>query len=584
MLEKRGTIIKVAGPLVVARGLEGEKMFNLVRVSNQRLIGEIVALEKELTYIQVYEETAGLSCGEPVYSTGVPLSVELGPGLLNSIYDGIQRPLPLIEEKSGCYIERGIELPALNRQKKWKFTPFLKIGDIVEKGDILGEVLETETLKQRILVTNLRAKGKVKSIKPEGEYTIEGIIAEIEDEKGKLVQEKMYHTWPVRQRRPFKRKLGLSEIMVTGQRVIDTFFPLMKGGTGCVPGGFGTGKTIVQHQLAKWSDAEVIIFVGCGERGNEMTDLLLEFSKLKDPKTEQLLLARSVLIANTSNMPVAAREASIYTGITIAEYFRDMGYNVALIADSTSRWAEALREIAGRLEEMPGEEGYPTYLPSRTASFYERAGRVKCLGSKEREGSVAAIGAVSPPGGDFSEPVTQNTLRVTKVFWELDTSLAYQRHFPAISWLDSYSLYKRKTDNLLKKMVALDWSEINTKAMSLLQQEAKLQEIALLVGVESLAEKDKLTLQTAKSIREDFLIQNAFDEVDSFSSLKKQYLILKTIISFHQKIASLLEKGKKLQECDKDNVMRERISKLKYVSEDKLQEIEKFIEEIKKLE
>ena len=581
---KRGTIIKVAGPLVIAKGMEGEKMFNVVRVSEKKLIGEIVGLEKDLAYIQVYEDTAGLGCEEPVYSTGSALSVELGPGILGSIYDGIQRPLGLIEEKSGHYIKRGIEVAPLDHNKKWEFIPIVKEGQEIEAGDILGEVDETERFKHKILATGFSGKGKIKNIKNKGEYTIDENIAEIEKDSGEVLSVKMYHLWPVRQRRPFGEKLSLSEIMTTGQRVIDTFFPLMKGGTACVPGPFGAGKTVVQHQLSKWADSDIVIFVGCGERGNEMTDLLIEFSELKDPRTGQLLLERSVLVANTSNMPVAAREASIYTGITIAEYFRDMGYNVSLTADSTSRWAEALREMSGRLEEMPGEEGYPAYLGSRTASFYERSGRVKCLGLKDRIGSVTVIGAVSPPGGDFSEPVTQATLRSTKVFWELDESLAHKRHFPAINWLDSYSLYKDEANDFFGKEISSDWKEMNARAMVLLQDEAKLQEIALLVGTESLAEKDKLILGTAKSLREDFLIQNAFDEIDSFTSLKKQYLMLKAILSFHKKANLLLEDEKELKDIDKGGAIKEKIAKTKYVAEDKIDEIENIIEEIGEME
>jgi len=584
MLHKQGTIIKVAGPLVVAKGMEGEKMFNVVRVSDKNLIGEIVALKKDLAYIQVYEDTYEIGCGEPVYSTGEPLSIELGPGLLGSIYDGIQRPLDLLEKKLGHYITRGIDIPGLDHEKKWEFTPVVKIEDEIEPGDILGTINETKNLKHRILAAGFIGKGKIKNIKNQGQYTIDQEIAEIENEQGKIIKIKMYQKWPVRQPRPFKEKIALSKMMITGQRVIDAFFPLMKGGTACCPGPFGAGKTILQHALAKWSDADIIIFVGCGERGNEMTDLLTEFAKLKDPRTGQMLLERSVLVANTSNMPVAAREASIYTGITIAEYFRDMGYDIALTADSTSRWAEALREMSGRLEEMPGEEGYPAYLASRTASFYERAGQVRCLGTKERQGSVTIIGAVSPPGGDFSEPVTQSTLRTTKVFWELNESLAHKRHFPAINWLNSYSLYRKEANKFFEKEITKDWIAMNTEAMDLLQKEAKLREIALLVGIESLVEKDKLILQTAKSIREDFLIQNAFDEIDSYTCLKKQYLMLKIILTFFHKAQSLLKKEIILKDIDKDNVLKEKIAKMKYVPENRIKEIEELIEEINKIE
>lgn len=577
-MEKVGKIIKIAGPLVVANNMEGAKMFEVVKVANKKLIGEIISLKENLAFIQVYEDTTGIACGEPVFRTGEALAVELGPGLLSSIYDGIQRPLNLIEEKIGSFIERGVEIPGLDRQRKWYFKPSMKEGQEIERGDILGMVNE-EGLEHRILVPPFLKKGKIIKIKNEGEYTIEETIAEVKTED-KIVGLKMYHKWPVRQKRPVKKELVPDEILVTGQRVIDSLFPIMKGGTACLPGPFGAGKTVVQHQLAKWANAEVIVFVGCGERGNEMADVLIEFSKLKDPKTKKLLLKRSILIANTSNMPVAAREASIYTGITIAEYFRDMGYNVALMADSTSRWAEALREISGRMEEMPGEEGYPTYLPSRIASFYERAGKMLCLGRDERIGSVSVIGAVSPPGGDFSEPVTQSTLRVTKVFWALDDTLANKRHFPAINWLNSYSLYKTRAEEFLNEEINPEFSELTRNVQKFLQEEARLQEIVSLVGAESLSEKDKLTLEIAKSIREDFLIQNAFDEVDTFSTLKKQYLMLRAIFAFEKKARGLIEKGYKLREIDKEGKLKEKIARLKYVPEENLGEIEKVIKEI----
>jgi len=577
-MEKTGKIIKISGPLVVAEGVPGVKMFEVVKVSERRLIGEVINIKEDKAFIQVYEDTSGISCGEPVFPTGELLSVELGPGLLNSIYDGIQRPLNLIAQKTGAFIERGVEVPALDREKKWHFKPFLAPGEKIEKGDILGEVKEGD-FSHKILVPPFLEKGILKEIKEEGEYSIEEEICKVETEKG-VTSLKMYHKWPVRRKRPVKKEIVPDEILVTGQRVIDSLFPLVKGGTACIPGPFGAGKTVLQHQLAKWTDADIIIFIGCGERGNEMADVLIEFSKLKDPRTKRFLLERSVLIANTSNMPVAAREASIYTGITIAEYFRDMGYDVALMADSTSRWAEALREISGRMEEMPGEEGYPSYLASRTSAFYERAGKMVCLGRDERKGSVSVIGAVSPPGGDFSEPVTQSTLRVTKVFWGLDDSLANRRHFPAINWLNSYSLYRLRVGEILAKKINPEFPELINLAQKTLQEEAKLQEIVSLVGKEGLSEKDKLLLEIAKSIREDFLIQNAFDEIDTFSSLQKQYLILKTIFTFEKKAKELIEGGKKLEEIDKEGKIKEKIGRLKYIPEEKLKEIEEVIKEI----
>ncbi len=577
-MEKEGKIIKIAGPLVVATNMEGAKIFEVVKVSEKKLIGEIISLKENVAFIQVYEETTGIACGEPVFKTNESLLVELGPGLLGSIYDGIQRPLNLIEKMVGAFIERGIEIPSLNREKIWHFKPLLKEGEEIESGDILG-VVDEEGFEHRILVPPFVKKGLLKMIKPEGDYNIEEIIAKVETKEGE-VNLKMYQKWPVRQKRPVKKELVPDELLVTGQRVIDSLFPIMKGGTACVPGPFGAGKTVIQHQLAKWVDADVIVFVGCGERGNEMADVLIEFSKLKDPKTKRLLLKRSVLVANTSNMPVAAREASIYTGITIAEYFRDMGYNVALIADSTSRWAEALREISGRMEEMPGEEGYPTYLPSRIASFYERAGKMICLGKDNRIGSVSIIGAVSPPGGDFSEPVTQSTLRVTKVFWALDDALANKRHFPAINWLISYSLYKERVEEFLREKVSPEFPELIKLAQKFLQEEAKLQEIVTLIGAESLSEKDKLILEIAKSVREDFLIQNAFDEVDTFSSLKKQYLMLKAIFAFERKARELIERGLKLKEIEGLERLKEKIARLKYLPEENLNELEEVIKEI----
>ncbi len=574
MTEKIGKIIKVSGPLVVASGMKNAQMYEVVKVSEKKLIGEIIELKGDTASIQVYEETSGLGPGEPVYQTGKPLSVELGPGLLKSIYDGIQRPLNLIREVSGDYITRGIEVPALSREKKWKFIPKVKPGQDVSEGDILGEVSETDLITHKIMVPS-GIFGKIEDIKS-GEYTIEEPIAKV---SGKDIS--MKQVWPIRQPRPIKEKLLPTEPLVTGQRVIDAFFPVVKGGTACVPGPFGSGKTVVQHQLAKWADADIILFIGCGERGNEMTDVLQEFPELIDPKSGRPLMERTVLIANTSNMPVAAREASVYTGITIAEYFRDMGYKVALMADSTSRWAEALREMSGRLEEMPGEEGYPAYLGSRTASFYERAGYVKCIGSDERTGSLTVIGAVSPPGGDLSEPVTQNTLRVVKVFWGLDAQLAYRRHFPAINWLSSYSLYSDDINEYTRNNFGQDWPEMRKEAMNLLQQEAKLDEIVRLVGVESLSQKEQLVLDTAKSLREDFLHQNAFDDIDTYTSPKKMYWILKAILSFHIEALSGLESGKALKNLVNLKV-KEKIAKSHMTKEEDIDELKKLPEEIKK--
>lgn len=574
-----GIIKKVSGPLVVGQGIKEAKIYDLAKISEKKLIGEIIRIKGNEAAIQVYEETSGVGPGEPVFLEGKPMTVELGPGLISSIYDGIQRPLNVIREKFGDYITRGVEVPGLDREKKWDFKAKVKKGAEVETGDILGTIQETTIIEHRLMVPP-GLKGKIKEIK-NGKFTIEDVIATIETESG-LKKIKMYQEWPIRESRPVEERLVPKEPLVTGQRVIDTFFPVAKGGTACVPGPFGSGKTVVQHQLAKWADADIIIFIGCGERGNEMADVLLEFPHLIDPHSGEPLMKRTVLIANTSNMPVAAREASVYTGITIAEYFRDMGYKVALMADSTSRWAEALREISGRLEEMPGEEGYPAYLGSRTAGFYERAGEVVCLGKEGRIGSLAVIGAVSPPGGDFSEPVTQNTLRVTKVFWALDDNLASQRHFPALNWLSSYSLYAEGTEEFFKKNVGPDFPFLRTKAMELLQEEAKLQEIVRLVGVESLSDNDQLILLIARSIREDFLQQNAFDEVDTYTSLKKQYLMLKTIISFYQKGLELLKTGKKITDIS-SLPLKEKIAKLKFVPENKLKEIEKILEEIRTL-
>jgi len=575
---KEGKIIKVSGPLVVASGMSGAKMYEVVKVSTKKLIGEIIRLKGDQAYIQVYEETSGLGPGEPVYRTEKPMSVDLGPGLLTSIYDGIQRPLSGLVKEAGEYITRGIIVPALDPQKKWDFKTDKKAGDKVVAGDILGAVKETSLISHKIMVPPTLAKGTLKNIKT-GLHTVEEVIAEVTDEEGKIHKLTMVQTWPIRQPRPFTDKLIPTEPLITGQRVIDTFFPVTKGGTACVPGPFGSGKTVVQHQLAKWADADIIIFIGCGERGNEMTDVLLEFPELKDPKSGQPLMERTVLIANTSNMPVAAREASVYTGITIAEYFRDMGYKVALMADSTSRWAEALREMSGRLEEMPGEEGYPAYLGSRTASFYERSGLVKCLGQDGRQGCLTVVGAVSPPGGDLSEPVTQNTLRVVKVFWGLDDKLAFKRHFPAINWLTSYSLYLNDIENYLRKEAGEDWPEIRVKAMGLLQEEAALEEIVRLVGIDALSAKEQLVLNTAKSLREDFLHQNAFDKIDTYTSLKKQYLMLKNILTFHEKAVETLDKNVNLEKIIKIPV-KEKITKSPQIPENKLSEFEKISQEI----
>ena len=532
-----GRIIRVAGPVVVADGMKGSEMYEVVKVGEEGLIGEIIGLYGDTATIQVYEETSGIKPGEPVERTGAPLSVMLGPGIISQIYDGIQRPLPEIKELTGDFIKRGATAPPLNPNKKWHFVPRAKVGDYVRGGDILGTVQETLIVEHRIMVPPEK-EGKIEWIAEEGDYTIEEPIAKIDG-----AEIKMYQRWPVRRQRPFKSKLDPVELLVTGQRVLDTFFPIAKGGTAAIPGGFGTGKTVTQHQLAKWSDADIVVYVGCGERGNEMTEVLEDFPKLKDPRTGEPLMNRTVLIANTSNMPVAAREASIYTGITIAEYFRDMGYHVALMADSTSRWAEALREISGRLEEMPGEEGYPAYLASRLAEFYERAGYVEVAGSEKKYGSVTVVGAVSPPGGDFSEPVTQNTLRIVKVFWALDAELAHKRHFPSINWLRSYSLYLNSVSSWWSKNVAKDWYDLRREAMGILQREAELQEIVQLVGPDALPAKEQALLETARSLREDFLQQNAFHDVDTYCPADKQYLMLKLILKFHSLITRAVESG-----------------------------------------
>jgi len=538
--QSQGEIIKVSGPLVIAKGIPDARMYDMVRVGDMNLIGEIIALKGDTASIQVYEETSGIGPGEPVESTNAPLSVELGPGLLKSIFDGIQRPLNVIREKTGDYIARGLTLPGVDREKKWKFKPLVKKGDEVEEGDIIGEVQETPVITHKIIVPPT-VKGKINKIQ-DGEYTVEEAIAQIETKDGNK-DINMLRKWPVRTKRIYKKKLAPEEPLITGQRVVDFLFPLAKGGTACLPGPFGSGKTVLQHQLAKWSNAQIIVYIGCGERGNEMASVLLEFPELIDPYTNQPLINRTVLIANTSNMPVAAREASIYTGITIAEYFRDMGYNVAVMADSTSRWAEAVREISGRLEEMPGEEGYPAYLASRLAEFYERAGKVQCLGKGERTGTLSVIGSVSPPGGDFADPVVQSTLKVVKVFWGLEDKLAYERHFPAINWLTSYSLYVDNLETYYLQEFEKEWEEIKKECMRILQEEANLQEIVRLVGAETLAPKDRIILYTAASIRDDFLHQNAFDDVDTYTSLKKQYLMTKTILYLHHKMLQSVEEN-----------------------------------------
>ncbi|MGN1467691.1 MAG: V-type ATP synthase subunit A [Ruminococcus sp.] len=564
-----GIIKKVAGPLVIAEGMRDANMFDVVRVSKQRLIGEIIEMHGDKASIQVYEETSGLGPGEPVESTGAPLSVELGPGLISSIYDGIQRPLDDIMAVSGNNLKRGVEVPSLKRHLKWNFQPCASVGDKVQGGDIIGTVQETKVIVHKIMIPN-GISGTIKSINA-GEYSVEDTVATVECVDGELKDITLMQKWPVRVGRPYKKKLSPDMPLVTGQRVIDTLFPIAKGGVASVPGPFGSGKTVVQHQLAKWAEADIVVYIGCGERGNEMTDVLNEFPELVDPKTGYSLMERTVLIANTSDMPVAAREASIYTGITIAEYFRDMGYSVALMADSTSRWAEALREMSGRLEEMPGEEGYPAYLASRLAQFYERAGRVITLGSEDKEGSLSVIGAVSPPGGDISEPVSQATLRIVKVFWGLDASLAYKRHFPAVNWLTSYSLYVDTMADWYNKNVAEDWMDCRGRIMHLLQEEAELEEIVKLVGMDALSSPDRLKLEAARSIREDFLHQNAFHETDTYTPLEKQHMMMNLVLAFYDKSMNALDKGAKIDKIVSMPV-REKIGRFKYVENDKTKE------------
>ena len=575
---KTGRIIKVSGPLVVAEGMEEANIYDVVKVGEKKLIGEIIEMRGDKASIQVYEETTGIGTGDPVITTGEPLSLELGPGLIESMFDGIQRPLDAFEKAAKSpFLVRGIAVNALNREKVWTFVPTVKEGDEVEAGDVIGTVQETAVVLHKIMVP-YGVSGKVKSIKG-GDFTVDTTVCVVETAKGDR-ELSLMQKWPARKGRPYATKLKPDAPMTTGQRVIDTFFPVTKGGAAAVPGPFGAGKTVTQHQIAKWGDAEIVVYVGCGERGNEMTDVLNEFPELIDPKTGQSLMKRTVLIANTSNMPVAAREASIYTGITIAEYFRDMGYSVSIMADSTSRWAEALREMSGRLEEMPGDEGYPAYLGSRLAEYYERAGRVICLGKDGREGAVTAIGAVSPPGGDISEPVTQSTLRIVKVFWGLDAQLAYKRHFPAINWLSSYSLYADTVDSYFNKEVAPDWSELRMEAMALLQEEASLEEIVRLIGIDALSSQDRLKLEVAKSIREDYLQQNSFHEVDTYTSLEKQYRMLKLVILFKKEAERALEAGVYLNDILNLEV-RDKVARAKYIEEKNISRTDEIAAEVK---
>ena len=575
---KVGKIIKVSGPLVVAEGMDEANVYDVVQVSEQKLIGEIIEMRNDRASIQVYEETAGIGPGEPVYTTSEPLSVELGPGLIEAMFDGIQRPLSEFREKAGDLLVKGVELPPLNRHKQWDFVPEKQVGDQVLGGDILGSVQETTIVSHKIMVPP-HLNGTIKAIHG-GLHTVTDVICVLDTEDGEK-EIMMLQKWPVRRGRPVKQKLNPEEPLLTGQRVIDTFFPVAKGGTAAVPGPFGSGKTVVQHQLAKWADAEIVVYVGCGERGNEMTDVLMEFPELIDPKTGESLMKRTVLIANTSNMPVAAREASIYTGITIAEYFRDMGYSVAIMADSTSRWAEALREMSGRLEEMPGDEGYPAYLGSRAAEFYERSGKAVLLGTEDRIGTLTVIGAVSPPGGDISEPVSQATLRIVKVFWGLDANLAYRRHFPAINWLNSYSLYQSKVDGWMNANIDQDFAKNRVTAMTLLQDENQLNEIVRLVGKDTLSESDQLKLEAAKSIREDYLQQNAFHEVDTYSSREKQNKMLKLVLAFFDEGKRGLANGIYLKEIEKMPI-RDRISRAKYLKEEEIEKIDLIREDLVK--
>lgn len=573
---KVGKVIKVSGPLVVAEGMEDANVYDVVEVSDNKLIGEIIEMRGDRASIQVYEETTGIGPGDDVYSTGSPLSIELGPGMLEQMFDGIQRPLEALQAKAGDFLLRGVSVSPLDREKRWDFVPTVNVGDEVSEGNIIGTVQETTVVSHKIMVPPA-VSGKIVEILP-GYHTVDEIICKIETEDG-IKELNMIQKWPVRRGRPYSRKLDPIRPLVTGQRIIDTFFPVAKGGAAAIPGPFGSGKTVVQHQLAKWADAEIVVYVGCGERGNEMTDVLMEFPEILDPKTGQSLMKRTVLIANTSNMPVAAREASIYTGITIGEYFRDMGYSVALMADSTSRWAEALREMSGRLEEMPGDEGYPAYLASRVADFYERAGYVKCLG-EDREGALTVIGAVSPPGGDISEPVSQATLRIVKVFWGLDYALSYRRHFPAINWLNSYSLYQDKMDKFMDESIDRKFSAHRIQSMALLQEESNLQEVVRLVGRDSLSEADQLKLEVAKSLREDFLQQNAFHEVDTYCSLPKQFKMLNLILGFYDEAKKALDAGVYLDEILKIE-SREGITRSKNISENELEKFDELFETVK---
>ncbi len=580
--QSEGKILKVSGPLVVAEGMRDVQMFDVVRVSDQRLIGEVIEVHGDRASIQVYEETAGLGPGEPVVSAGFPLSVELAPGLMGNIFDGIERPLEVLYDMTGTNIPRGVEVKSLDHDKKWLFSPTVKAGDSVMAGDILGTVQETSLILHKVMVPpNYKGQGSLKSIVAEGEYTIDETIAEISFDDQEAVAVSMLQRWPVRVARPHAGKQAPQEPLLTGQRVIDTLFPITKGGTAAVPGPFGSGKTVIQHQLAKWAASDIVVYIGCGERGNEMTDVLGEFPALKDPKTGKSLMERTILIANTSDMPVAAREASIYTGITIAEYYRDMGYSVSIMADSTSRWAEALREMSGRLEEMPGEEGYPAYLGSRLAHFYERAGMVTCLGQDKREGVLTAIGAVSPPGGDMSDPVVQATMRIVKVFWSLDSALAYKRHFPAINWLNSYSLYLDKVLDWMDQNVSPEWSKMRQEAMALLKEEASLEEIVKLVGLDTLSAQDRLKLEASRSLREDFLHQNSFDDIDTFTPLDKQQRMLRLILHYYELASSALRAGVRFEHLLNLPVM-EQVGRFKYTTEEKVEA--KFAELYKALD
>ncbi|QQK07426.1 V-type ATP synthase subunit A [Miniphocaeibacter halophilus] len=574
---KAGKIIKVSGPLVVAEGMEDANVYDVVEVSEDKLIGEIIEMRGDKASIQVYEETTGIGPGDTVITTGSPLSIELGPGLIEQMFDGIQRPLQALQDAAGDFLTKGVEVNALNREKKWDFVPVAKVGDVLKPGDVIGTVQETPIVNHKIMVP-MGVEGTLTKIE-NGSFSVDEVVAVIKTENGEK-ELTMIQKWPVRQGRPYRKKLDPTEPLVTGQRVIDTFFPVTKGGAAAIPGPFGSGKTVVQHQLAKWADAEIVVYVGCGERGNEMTDVLMEFPEIIDPKTGESLMKRTVLIANTSNMPVAAREASIYTGITISEYFRDMGYSVAMMADSTSRWAEALREMSGRLEEMPGDEGYPAYLASRIADFYERAGKVECLGDDNRVGALTVIGAVSPPGGDISEPVSQSTLRIVKVFWGLDYALSYSRHFPAINWLDSYSLYQTKVDKYLDENINENFSRDRIRAMALLQEESGLQEIVRLVGRDALSDGDQLKLEITKSIREDFLQQNAFHEVDTYCSLNKQYKMLDTILEFYDLALEALDKGIYTSEIETMPI-KDRIARAKNIPEDELNKFDELKEDLK---